>query len=179
MSLRAEEWDEVWHEYDARQRGMPAFPHALPRPEVAAARERRGRSVLGALTLVAALLLAAGAWAAAPGAAAREIIGAVRAADPVALSQRVDWPALRGAVPEAEGYLGALAAAVAAGQATPGGLLALLQSRGGLLDPVLRLGGPGGVALAFPGLAPEGVTLHLAPRGALPPRWMVVGVDAG
>lgn len=178
-------WDEVWDSYDTRHAAsLPVRPASLLQVQ---ARERRGSVLLIATTVAILLLLAATAFAAAQLEAARGIANAFRIADRAAVQAVVDWSALRSAAPPspavtpAEHFLAGLTRIVQLHAATPEGLLAYVQARvgPGWPEPQIETTGLGTARLTLLSTTDldRGITLSLALRPSLPPRWAVVAVD--
>jgi hypothetical protein len=177
-------WNEVWADYDARHAPPAALqPHAV-------AYRRRDQSVPVLLAAFVVLLLAAGAYAAAPVHAVRGIIHAFHSADRAAVAAVVDWAALENshgfaiaaAGPQpANAFLAGLARIVRQRLATPEGLLALVQARAGSgwPPPELVITGFGTARLILVGTRQpgHGIALSLALREMLPPRWVVVAAE--
>lgn len=181
-----DDWDTVWRDYDARRAvaapavatpmaAAPVAPAGVARPRPAGQR-RAPRARLSALAAAVPLAALAYGLAQPPLRLAQEVAEAVRVGDPARIAPHVDWQGLRtdvGLGPAGAGadpFLGQLAGVVAAGQATPAGLLALLGARSRGQQPALRPEGLTGLRLAFPG-----VLLRLAARS--PFSWRIVGVQ--
>ena len=177
-SAEDDPWDEVWADYDAARGAIP--------PPVEAPRRAgpSGRAFLLLLT-VAAMLLAAYAFAASPRQAAGEIVSALRGTDRASLAALVDWQALRHGVSPSGGpdggFLANLSRSVEQHQATPEGLAALVQARVGPGWPEAAVEATGlasaRLVLAFPGQTGRGIALSLGLQEILPPRWRVVAVE--
>lgn len=184
-SFPQDAWDDVWDRYDARQTpSLPARPDILHQDQT---RDGCSRGILVAIMAGLLLLLAITAFAAAPLQASRSIADAFRTADRAAILAVVDWPALRGPVPplpvgtSAERFLSGLTRIVQQHAATPEGLLAYVQARvgPGWPEPLIEATGFGTAHLTLLSTteAGRGVTLSLALRDSLSPRWMVVAVE--
>lgn len=180
-------WNEVWADYDARHAPPAALqPHAVAHRGRGRGRDRLVPALLAAFVV---LLLAAGAYAAAPIHAVRGIIHAFHSADRAAVAAVVDWAALEtsygfattaGPQP-ANAFLARLARTVRQRLATPEGLLALVQTRAdsGWPPPELVITGFGTARLTLVGTRQpgHGIALSLALREMLPPRWVVVAAE--
>jgi hypothetical protein len=184
-SFPQDAWDDVWDRYDARQ--TPSLP---ARPDILHQDQTRDGCRCGILVAIMAgllLLLAITAFAAAPLQAGRSITDAFRTADRAAIRSVVDWPALRGPVlplpagTPAERFLSGLTRIVQQHAATPEGLLAYVQASvgPGWPEPLIETTGFGTARLTLLSTteAGRGVTLSLALRDSLSPRWMVVAVE--
>ncbi len=196
IQANASLWDQVWEEYDRRQRSMPALqaagPPARPRPKAAWGRRLR-------MAVAAGIVASATAYALMPLLAAARMGEALVAGNAGTLAMAVDWTSLPEGIDRAMGesieqhsgaaaaFLTGMAGEVRGALATPEGLLAVLRDRLPIGQPVNGLGMIGAiqpldgrrlrVGLHAPGDGREAVTITLALHDLLRLRWQVVGLE--